>query len=73
MSRIEKLLIENSNRPQVQKEVREAAVKGAAEAGYNMIIAHDNKVMYGTEDGYNNQEAALQAAWDKIMEDVELD
>lgn len=73
MSRIETLIIENSNRPQVQKEVREAAVKGAAEAGYNMIIGYDNKVMYGTEDGYNNQEAALQAAWDKIMEDVELD
>jgi hypothetical protein len=73
MSRIQRLLIENSNRPEVQQQIREAAVKGAANAGYNLIIGYDNQVKYGTRDSYDNQDAAEQAAWDSIQENVNLD
>lgn len=73
MSRIQRLLIENSNRPEIQQQIREAAVKGAQEAGYNMILSYDNQVKYGTRESYDNQEFAEQAAWNSIQENVNLD
>lgn len=72
MSRIQRLLIENNNRPEIQGQIREAALKGAAEAGFNMIFGDDNQVKYGNQASYENQEDAERAAWDRIQETVNL-
>lgn len=70
---IQELLIENSNRPEIQEQIRQAAMKGASEAGFNLIIGYDNQVKYGTRESYENQEAVLNAAWERINETVNLD
>lgn len=70
---IQSLLIENNNRPEVQQEIREAAVKGAADAGFNLIIGYDNRVKCGTEETFNNFEAAIEAAVERVKEVVNLD
>lgn len=73
MSRIQDLLNENSNRPQIQAEIRKAAEKGAKEAGFSMTITSDNQVKYGNEETYNSQDEANHAAWKSIQENVNLD
>lgn len=70
--RIQELLIENSNRPEVQDQIRKAAMQGAADAGFNLIIGYDNQVKFGTRESYENQEAAIQAAVDRVKETVDL-
>lgn len=70
---IQSLLIENSNRPKIQEQIRNAAVKGAADAGFNLIIGYDNQVKAGTRETYENFEAAIQAAVERINETVNLD
>lgn len=70
---IQQLLIENSNRPEVQQKIREAAMSGAADAGFNLIVGYDNQVKFGTQESYENQEAAIAAAWEKINEISELE
>jgi hypothetical protein len=72
MSRISELLIENSNRPEIQDQIREAAVKGAKEAGFCLVVGNDNEVKFGDEETYNNQDAAIAAAIARIEETVEL-
>lgn len=74
MNRIQQLLIENSSRPEIQQQIRESATKGAAEAGYNLWFDfNSNQVKFGTEETYNNQDAAIGAAMDYIKENVNLD
>lgn len=70
---IQTLLIENSNRPEIQQQIREAAVKGAANAGFNLIVGYDNQVKCGTKETYENYEAAVEAAVEEIKETVNLD
>lgn len=70
---IQELLIENSNRPEVQEQIRKAAMHGAADAGFNLIIWYDNQVKFGTRESYENQEAVIEAATARIYETVNLD
>lgn len=70
---IQTLLIENSNRPEIQEQIRNAAVKGAADAGFNLIVGYDNQVKAGTLETYENFEAAIDAALERINETVNLD
>jgi hypothetical protein len=72
MSRIAELLAENSNRPKIQDQIREAAVKGARDAGFNLVVGYDNEVKFGDEDTYHNQDLAIEAAIARVKETVEL-
>lgn len=69
---IQELLIENSNRPEIQEQIRNAAVKGAADAGFNLIIGYDNQVKAGTQETYDCFDDAKAAAMEYVMETVEL-
>lgn len=70
---IQQLLLENSNRPEIQEQIRAAAIKGAREAGFNLIIGYDNQVKAGTNETYENFSLATEAAWESINENVNLD
>ena len=70
---IQTLLIENSNRPEIQQQIRNAAANGASDAGFNLIIGYDNQVKCGTQKTYENYDAAIQAAVERIQETVNLD
>lgn len=70
---IQTLLIENSYRPVTQDQIREAAIKGASRAGYNLILGYDNQPKAGTRETYDNWEDCLEAAIEQVKEDVNLD
>ena len=70
---IQSLLIENSNRPEIQDQIRKAAVEGAKAAGFNLIVGYDNQVKAGTQETYENFEVACIAAIERINETVTLD
>lgn len=70
---IQTLLIENSNRPEIQEQIRAAAEKGAADAGFNLIVGYDNRPKAGTRETYENWEEAIFAAMQEIEETVNLD
>ena len=73
MTRIEELLYENSNRPEIQEKIRQAAVKGAADEGFSLVIGYDNSLKFGDKETYENQSDALAAAESRIEETVNLD
>lgn len=73
MQSIQNLLIENSNRPEVQAEIRKHAIEGARDAGFNIILGYDNKPAAGTKHTYENWEAAITAAKNRVAETVDLD
>jgi hypothetical protein len=72
MSRISELLAENSSRPEIQDQIREAAVNGARDAGFCLVIGNDNEVKFGDEETYHNQDLAIEAAIARVKETVEL-
>ena len=72
MSTIQSLLIENSNRPEIQEQIRNAATKGASDAGFNLIIGYDNQAKAGTKETYERFEEAIAAAMECVMETVDL-
>jgi len=71
--KIQQLLIENSNRPEIQDQIRAAAIKGAADAGFNLIIGYDNQVKASTKETYEKLDEAKEAALEAINENVNLD
>ena len=73
MTRIEEILYENSNRPEIQEKIRQAAVKGAADEGFSLVIGYDNSLKFGDKETYENQSDALAAAESRIEETVNLD
>ena len=70
---IQSLLIENSNRPSIQQEIRDAAIKGAYEKGFNLILGYDNQPKAGTQETYENWGECLEAALQNVLETVNLD
>lgn len=72
--RIQELLIENSNRPKIQQEIKDAAEKGASGAGFNIMVdLYKSAVVFIDQETHDNQEAAVQAAMEAIKETVNLD
>lgn len=72
MNRIQQLLIENENRPEIQKEIRKAAINGAKSAGYKIGFEEDNSIYYKNKKSYLESDEACYAAWERIQEDVDL-
>lgn len=46
---------------------------GARDAGFNLVVGYDNKPWAGTQETYDNWEAATEAAIARIKEVVNLD
>ena len=63
----------HSNRPSIQQEIRDAAIKGAYEKGFNLILGYDNQPKAGTQETYENWGECLEAALQNVLETVNLD
>ena len=70
---IQSLLVENSKRPSIQQEIRDAAIKGAQAEGFTLLLGYDNTPKAGTKETYENWEQCLEAALQNVLENVNLD
>jgi len=70
---ITRLLIENENRPEIQEQIRAAAIQGAKDSGYNLILGYDNVPKSGNAMTYKEWEFAISFAIGRIEDTVNLD
>lgn len=70
---VQTLLIENTNRPEIQAKIKDAFEKGAKDAGFSLWIRADHTVAAGTLETYENFNAAVEAGLQRVRETVNLD
>jgi len=70
---ITRLLIENENRPDIQEQIRAAAIQGAKDFDYNLILEYDNIPKAGNKFTYDNWEFAISYAIERIEDTVNFD
>lgn len=62
-------ILENSNNPQVQQQIANAAENGARDAGFKIAVnASTGRTTFLDQNSYDNQEDVFRAAQDRVNE-----
>ena len=70
---ITRLLIENENRPDIQEQIRAAAIQAANDLGHNLILEYDNVPKAGSKFTYENWGFLMHYIIGRVEDTVNLD